>query len=156
MPLMMDAQSDLGYQMPHDDIRVLADAAMAPSIRINADATTAILLYRNRYKSINELSEKEMRLAGLRINPVTNISSRASYYYDMKVLDINSGKESKVSGLPENARISNITWSPDQNFIAYTHTTTTGVELWLVDINEKKTKRLTDASVNANMREASA
>jgi len=84
-PMMMDAQSDLGYQMPHDDISVLADAPMAPSIRINADATTAILLYRNKYKTIAELSEKEMRLAGLRINPVTNISSRATYYYDMKV-----------------------------------------------------------------------
>ncbi len=153
-PMMMDAQSDLGYQMPHDDIRVLADAAMAPSIRINADATTAVLLYRNKYKSINELSEKEMRLAGLRINPVTNISSRANYFYDMKVLDIQSGKESIISGLPAEARISNITWSPDQNFIAYTHTNSNGVELWVLDVEKRSTRKLTEARVNANMREA--
>lgn len=153
-PLMMDAQSDLGYQMPNDDIRVLADAPMAPSIRINSDATTAVLLYRNKYKSINELSEKELRLAGLRINPVTNISSRATYYYDMKVLEINSGKERAVSGLADNPRIANITWSPDQNYIAYTHTTNEGVELWLLDIENKTTHKLTDARVNANMREA--
>lgn len=152
--MIMEAQSDLGYQMPHDDIRVLADAPMAPSIRINADATTAVLLYRNKYKSINELSEKEMRLAGLRINPVTNISSRASYYYDMKVLDISSGKESNVSGLPSEVRISNISWSPDQNYIAYTNTVQEGVELWILDLAKLQTKKLTKAKINANMREA--
>ena len=154
MTTLLEAQSDLGYQMPHDDIRVLADAPLAPSIRINADATTAVLLYRNKYKSIDELSEKEMRLAGLRINPVTNISSRATYYYDMKVLDIFSGEESIVQGLPNDARISNISWSPDQNYIAYTHTTKSGVELWVLDVNKRSTHKLTDARVNANMREA--
>lgn len=151
---MVDAQQDLGYQMPHDDITVLADAPLAPSIRINSDVTTALLLYRDKYKSIAELSEKEMRLAGLRINPATNISSRTTYYYDIKILDIASGKESVVQGMPEKARLANITWSPEQNYVAMTNTTREGVELWVLDLAEKSIKKLTAPRINANMREA--
>lgn len=150
----MHSQSDLGYQTPHDDISVLADAPLAPSIRINDEGSTAILMYRNKYKTIQSLSEKEMRLAGLRINPVTNISSRANYFYDMKILDVASGNEKQVTGLPNDARITNVIWSPDQLYVAFTNTTTTGVELWLLDVNSHKAKRLTEGTINANMREA--
>jgi len=67
----LDGQLDLGYQIPDEKILELADAPIAPSIRINSNATKALLLYRNQFKTINELSEQEMRLAGLRINPKT-------------------------------------------------------------------------------------
>ena len=43
-----------------------------------------VLLYRNQYKSISELSETELRLAGLRINPVTNIGSRTIFHNQFK------------------------------------------------------------------------
>ncbi|MEN0048056.1 MAG: prolyl oligopeptidase family serine peptidase [Bacteroidota bacterium] len=154
LPLLMTAQLDLKYQTPHEDIMTLADAPLAPAIRINSDNTQAILLYRRSYKTIAELSETEMRLAGLRINPKTNISSRARYYYDMKVFDIANRKEQTVTGLPENARISNVSWSHDQKKVAFTNTTTTGVELWVLDMNRKAVKKLTDANINANMRDA--
>lgn len=154
MTMNVFAQQDLGYQTPHDDINILADAPLAPSIRINSDVSTALLLYRNKYKSIAELSEKEMRLAGLRINPKTNISSRATYYYNIKMLDIASGKESEVTGLPADARMANIVWSPDQNYVAFTNTTLTGVELWLLNLKTRSVKQLTDATINANMGEA--
>jgi dipeptidyl aminopeptidase/acylaminoacyl peptidase len=35
--------------------------------------------------------------------------------------------------------------------MAFTHTATEGVELWVLDINTAKAKRLSDASINANM-----
>jgi dipeptidyl aminopeptidase/acylaminoacyl peptidase len=153
IPSLLIGQLDLNYQTPPDDIMVLADAPLAPGIRMNSDATQAILLYRRSYKSIQELSETEMRLAGLRINPVTNISSRARYYYDVKIFDMATKKESKVSGLPENARMSNVSWSPDEKKIAFTNTTETGVELWVLDLDKQSAKRLTEANINANMRD---
>jgi len=150
----MTAQLDLKYQTPHQNIMALADAPLAPAIRINSDNTQAILLYRRSYKTIAELSETEMRLAGLRINPKTNISSRTRYYYDLKIFDIANRKEQTVTGLPENARISNVSWSHNQKKVAFTNTTTTGVELWVLDMNSKAVKKLTNANLNANMRDA--
>ncbi|MEM1328424.1 MAG: prolyl oligopeptidase family serine peptidase [Bacteroidota bacterium] len=153
VPMVQYAQLDLNYQTPPDDIMVLADAPLAPGIRMNTAATKAVLLYRRSYKSIQELSETEMRLAGLRINPVTNISSRARYYYDVKIFDIATKKESQVSGLPKNARMSNMIWSPDESKIAFTNTTEIGVELWVLDMTKKSATKLTDANINANMRD---
>jgi hypothetical protein len=34
-----------------------------------------LLTYRNTYKSLDDLNQDELRLGGLRINPITNISS---------------------------------------------------------------------------------
>lgn len=145
-----DAQSDFPYQTPHDDILVLADAKPAPSIRMNYEGTTAVMLYRNNYKSIEELCEQELRLAGMRINPKTNIGSRVTYFTEMKVLDIASGIEMGISGLPPKSKLSNFVWSPDHSKMSFTNTVENGVELWVLDIKERKVSRLTDAVLNAN------
>ncbi len=151
--LHLDAQLDLDYQQPHDDIMVLADADLAPSIRMNDEGTQAVLLYRSQFKSIQELSETEMRLAGLRINPKTNISSRERYYNAMRMYDIAEKKESEITGLPTDARLSNFAWSPTKNYMAFTNTTQNGVEIWLLNLAKKEAKALTEATINANMRD---
>ncbi len=150
----LNGQLDLEYQIPDSKILELADAPIAPSIRINANATQALLLYRNQFKTISELSEQEMRLAGLRINPKTNISSRARYYYDIKLLDIESGQETNITGLPKDARIANVIWSPDQSKVAFTNTVWNGVELWYLSMEDNAAKKLTEANLNANMGDA--
>ena len=149
--LQLSAQLDLSYQLPHDDILQLADAPLPPALRLNTDGTKGVLMYRKSYKSIQELSEEELRLAGLRINPVTNISSRQRYYYDMKILDVNSGKTADITGLPEGARLSNFNYSDSEEYMAFTHTAKNGVELWLLDVNQGTAKRLVDDKLNANM-----
>ncbi len=111
-----------------------------------------IFLYRDQFKSIAELSEEEMRLGGLRINPVTNINSRATYFNEIKVKSIEAEQASEVKGLPENPRLTNFSWSPDESKIAFTHTTNTGVELWILDVKNATARKLTAATVNANMR----
>lgn len=145
------AQIDLQYQLPHEDILSLADAPMPPSININADGTKAILIYRNQYISIEELSENELRLAGLRINPKTNSASRARNFNNISIFDMASKKEIPIAGMPVNAKITNISWSNSQDKIAFTNTVETGVELWVIDYDKQKAEKLTDANLNANM-----
>ncbi len=151
---MTHAQDNLVYQKPTDDILSLVDVQLAPSILLNADKSAMILLSRNAYKSIEELSREEMRLAGLRIDPVTNIGSRTNYFNDMRIKQIgNTAKvDMKVVGLPANPRLTNFQWSPDYTKMAFTNTTEQGVELWVLDVEKASAKRLTDAVLNANMR----
>lgn len=146
-----NAQIDLKYQIPPNEIMELADAKLPPSVYMNSNGDFALLLYRNQYKSIEELSEKELRLGGLRINPVTNISSRARYYSKLSVLDIKKGKEFDVKGLSENVRLTNFAWSPDQSMMAFTNTTNKGVELWVLDIKKAEAIKITDDNLNANL-----
>lgn len=145
------AQLDLAYQMPHKAILDLADAPSTPAIRINSKGDKIILLRRNKYKSIEELSEKELRLGGLRINPATNISSRERFSNGISIQKVGEKSDAAVKGLPANGRFSNFSWSPDEQFMAFTNTTQTGVELWLLDINKLEAKKLSSKLLNANM-----
>ncbi|MFO7864612.1 MAG: prolyl oligopeptidase family serine peptidase [Salinivirgaceae bacterium] len=145
------SQINLDYQEPSPEIMELADVEMAPSIRIDHEAENIVLLTRNQYKSIAELSEKEMRLAGLRINPKTNISSRESFYNGVKLLRVGEKEEIAVKGLPEDGRFSNFSWSPDYKSIAFTNTTLNGVELWVLNIESAEATKLTTDNLNANL-----
>ncbi len=149
----MFAQENLGYQKPPKDILDLVDAPLAPSVLINESGEHMVLLYRDYYKSIAELSETELRLAGLRINPKTNIGSRTNYYKNIKVKNPKDDKAIQVSGLPENPRLSNFKWSPDQTKIAITNTTPEGVEILIFDLEKASVSKITEAMVNANMRD---
>lgn len=145
------AQENLSYQKPPKEIMELVDVERAPQIRIDDKHENMILLYTDAYKSIEELSEKELRLGGLRINPVTNISSRERYNNNIKIKKLTEKIEKQVTGLPQNPRISNVNWSPDQKYVSFTQTTDKGVELWLLTIATASAKKLTDGYLNCNM-----
>ena len=110
-------------------------------------------MYRNQYKSIEELSKDELRLAGLRIDPKTNIGSRTTYYNNIQVMNLSKKdrKQVQVNGLPENPSLANFTWSPDQKKMAMTNTVKEGVELWILDLETNSMKKLTEAKINANL-----
>ena len=122
-----------------------------PSIQYDDEKNYMLFLFRDNYKSIEELSVKEMRLGGLRIDPATNIGSRVTYYNNIKIKNLKKKKQeiSQVNGLPENAKLSNISWSPDQKKVALTNTTKDGVELWMLNIETGKLSRLTNPILNA-------
>lgn len=147
------AQENLTYQKPSTEILELVDAPLAPSVIMDDDYKTMILLYRNQYKTIQELSEDELRLGGLRINPKTNIGSRTSYYNNVKVRNLKGKEVQQVQGLPTNPRMANFAWSPDRKKIAFTNTVPTGVEVWVLLLEQAKAVKLTEAKVNANMRD---
>ena len=150
----LSAQEKLTYQEPPKEILELVNAPLAPTVVIDSKGENVVLLYRDAYKTIDELSETEMRLAGLRINPKTNIGSRTNYYNNIKVKKASDKDASQVKGLPKKARLSGFIWSPNEKMIACLNTTANGVEVWLLDVEKAVVKKVTEAVVNANMRNA--
>ena len=148
----LSAQGALTYQEPPEEIRQLVDAPLAPRVRIDSKAENIVLLYRNAYKTIAELSEEEPRLGGLRTNPKTNIGSRTTNYNDIKIKDANARETKAISGLPASPRLANFRWSPNEEMMSFTHSTSTGVEVWVLDIADATAKKVTGPKVNANMR----
>jgi dipeptidyl aminopeptidase/acylaminoacyl peptidase len=147
----LNAQIDINYQLPAKEILELADAQLAPMVLMDKKTENIVLLHRNRYNSIAELSETEMRLAGLRINPVTNIGSRMAYVNNFTLMKVGEKEQKQVAGLPAEPRLTNFSWSPDESKMAFTNTTSTGVELWILDIASASCKKITDANLNANI-----
>lgn len=148
---MMNGQENISYQKPSKEILQLADFERAPSVSMTTDKQWMILSYRNTYKSLPELNQDELRLGGLRINPNTNISSTASFINNLKVKKVNEQEETQVKGLPVNPLISNLIWAPDETKLAFTNTTETGNELWILDLQTATAKKLTEAILNANL-----
>jgi len=145
------AQENLTYQKPSKSILDLADYERAPTVSMDTKKENMLLQYRSTYKTLDDLNQEELRLGGLRINPVTNISSTVTYIINLKLRKISGKDEVQVAGLPENPKISNISWSPNDKKILFSHTTNSGVELWVIDVATAKATKLTDATINANL-----
>lgn len=145
------AQVDISYQKPPQEILDLVDYQRAPSISMDSKKEQIIFMYRNTYKTLADISEEEMRLAGLRINPKVNISSTTTYVNNIEYRKFNDKKLQAIKGLPENARLTNFSWSPDETKMAFTHSTLNGVEVWVVDLKTLTAKKLTEARANANL-----
>ncbi len=145
------AQVDISYQKPPQEILDLVDYQRAPSISMDSKKEQIIFMYRNTYKTLADISEEEMRLAGLRINPKVNISSTTTYVNNIEYRKFNDKKLQAIKDLPENARLTNFSWSPDETKMAFTHSTLNGVEVWVVDLKTLTAKKLTEARANANL-----
>lgn len=145
------AQENLNYQKPSAEILALADYQRAPSVSMNSKKEYLIFSYRNTYKTLDDLNQEEMRLGGLRINPITNISSSMTYVNNLKMRKINEKEIRDIKGLPQDAKIAYMSFSPDEKYMAFTNTVSTGVELWLIHLESGSAKRICDANLNANL-----
>ncbi|HCY40504.1 MAG TPA: S9 family peptidase [Prolixibacteraceae bacterium] len=147
----VNAQENMTYQKPSGEILKLVDYERAPAVMIDEKKEYMVFTYQNTYKTLEDLNQDELQLGGLRINPVTNISSSVTYSINLKVRKLIDQNLVQVMGLPANPRIANLTWSPDQTKMAFTNTTANAVELWVLDIASAKAARISEKPLNANM-----
>ena len=149
---LLNAQEELGYQIPKKELLDLIDVDLAPTVLRNTKNTVMVLLSRSTYKSIADLSRKELRIAGLRVDPKRFIGSRTTYYNKVELVDFEKGKTPLlVAGLPNKPQLTNFIWSPDEKMIAMTHTSDSSVELWILDVTTRKAKKLSSQPINATM-----
>ncbi len=154
IPLFGIGQGSLKYQKPPKEILELVDVPLAPSVIVNDNQDFLVLLYRDPFKTIDDLSKEELRLGGLRIDPTTNIGSRVRYYNNIKIKNIISNSDLiQVIGLPSERKLSNFTFSPDQTKLAFTNTTSKGVEVWVLDLLNNESQKITQPRANANLRD---
>lgn len=144
------AQENIAYKKPSKEILDLADYERAPSVLMDSKKTNILFSYRNTYKSLEELNQDEIKLGGLRINPSTNISSTVSYINNLKVRKLKDVNEIQVKGLPENPKIANLALSPNEKLLAFTHTTSNGLQLYILDWETAVAKKISDLYLNAN------
>lgn len=145
-------QAHAQYKLPPAELQAIVDAPRAPSLHLSPKRDVAAMVQTPALPPIAEVAQPELKLAGVRINPRTYAASRFSFGTGLSLLDVNSGKEAKVTGLPANLRLADLAFSPDQRYLAFTHVALgkqSGVELWLVDMQARSAKRLLAQPLNA-------
>lgn len=149
--LFAGAQENLTYQKPSAEILKLVDYEKAPGVMMDEKKEYMVFTYQNTYKTLDDLNQEELQLGGLRINPVTNISSSVTYLNNLKVRKIMDQNLVQVQGLPANPKITNLSWSPDDKKLAFTNTTANAVELWVLDVATAAASRVSAKPLNANL-----
>jgi dipeptidyl aminopeptidase/acylaminoacyl peptidase len=136
------------YQMPPAALQAIVDAPRAPALTLSPKRNLATMVETPALPGIADVAQPELKLAGLRLNPRTYSPSRFTFGSNLKLLDIDSGKQIDVKGLPPSLRLAELTWSPDQRYLAFTHVAlsdkdgASGVQLWVVDIAARSAKRV--------------
>lgn len=135
-----------GYRLPAAALQAIVDAPRAPALSLSPRRDLALLVQTPPLPSIVEVAQPELKLAGMRINPRTYSASRFSFGCDLTLLELGSGKQSKIRGLPRALRLADLSWSPDQRHAVFTHVAYSGdtgaVELWLLDVAARAARRL--------------
>ena len=139
-PLM--AQQTTGYQRPPQAIEELVNAPVTPSVSFSKTGDLMLVLEAPGYASLEDLSHPELRIGGIRINPASSGPSRASSFENIRLKNIRTGEEKEISNLPENPKLSNISFSDDEKYIAFTHRSADGISLWVAEVATMEARRL--------------
>jgi dipeptidyl aminopeptidase/acylaminoacyl peptidase len=142
------AQDAVNYQLPPKDIMELALAKPTPTVSVDSKGQWMLLIERNMYPLVDELGQPEARVAGLRINPANFSQSRQNYINNFTLKNIASGKEYKIAGLPANLLANSVAWSPNEKKFAFTNSTGSIVDLYVVDIATQKATKVNKTALN--------
>jgi dipeptidyl aminopeptidase/acylaminoacyl peptidase len=135
------------YREPPADIVRILDAAPLPAASVSPDRRWLLLMEQQAMPGIEELAAPMLRLAGNRIDPVTNGPHRAGRITGMVLQPVAGGAERRLR-LPAGAAAGNVRWSPDDRRLAFTNTTSSALELWVADVATGEARRVTDARLN--------
>ena len=142
------SQDDASYKTPPKDIADMLLAKPTPNVSVDDKGEWMLFTQSNSYRSVEELARPELRIAGLRINPVNYAPSRQNFINDIYLKNIKTRNESKITGLPSPLYAGNISWSPNNKKIAFTHTTANRVDLYVIDIATRKATKVNKTALN--------
>jgi len=141
-------RAQTGYRQPDPALTALVDAPLQPQATVSPDKRLVATLEWRWVLPLAELTREELRLAGIRIDPVAFSRSRPRSYDSITIHDLEGGEPVPVAGLPEGARIEAPAWSSDSRFLAFTVADQQRRTLWLYDVEQSRARALVDAPLN--------
>lgn len=146
--LSIFAQDDNGYKLPPKDIADMLMAKPTPNVSIDDKAEWMLFTQSSNNPLVEELARPELRIAGLRINPANFAPSRQNFISNIFLKNIASNAEYKISGMPSPLFAGSVSWSPNDKKIAFTNTTASRVDLYVVDLATKRAIKINKSALN--------
>jgi dipeptidyl aminopeptidase/acylaminoacyl peptidase len=136
------------YQTPPKVIADLVNAPSTPSVSFSENGDWMLMMERSDNPTIAMLSQPELKIAGMRINPATSGPSRQTGVENIKIKRTQSGEEIQITGLPSEPNMGGMSVSADEKYMVFTQSDADGISLWLVDLSTFSAKKLTDKIIN--------
>lgn len=131
-----------GYRLPPREVVDIVDAPATPRVVLSPTGDRIVLARRPPLASIAELAEPMLRLAGVRIHPDRRERVARVSYTSFAVERVLDGRVLKVD-LPSEGRYSAPLWAPDGSRFLVTRSQPEGLELWVVEAEDARARRLT-------------
>lgn len=135
------------YKLPPQSVVDIIDAAPEPSVSFSPNTEWMMMIERDAMPDIADVSRRMLRLGGLRIDPAANATFQSSFMRGLLLQPRGAtGEEKQIRiPLPENAKISRVSWSHNSEDFAFVLVTPQGQELWVGSVeNPTKPRKLTD------------
>ncbi|HKD45980.1 MAG TPA: S9 family peptidase, partial [Candidatus Angelobacter sp.] len=142
-----------GYHAAPQPIHDILSAAPTPLVVVSPKSDYLLVADRLQYPPIADLAQPMLRLAGLRINPVTNGRHHPPRIVGLSLVEVATGKMRKVAGLPADAYLSAPEWSPDGTQFAFMNATGRGTDLWIGNAASSSASHYEGIQINAVMGE---
>lgn len=142
------AQDNSSYQFPPKVIADLLLAPPTPSISVSGNAKYMLVMERNSYPTVEELGQPELKIAGIRINPLNASLTRQTYINQFSVKQVGADKILVIKGLPTNLSALSPTWNPAENKIAFFNVLPNSVDVYVIDITSLTCKKINTTSAN--------
>lgn len=126
------AQSE--YRLPPAEVVDIIDARPEPAVSFSPDGKWMLLLGRDAMPSIEDLARRMLPLAGVRIDPAANGPFRTDYIRSIAIRHTEHEELFRLN-LPDQARISNVSWSHTSRAFCFVTSTDEGSKLWGVELN---------------------
>jgi dipeptidyl aminopeptidase/acylaminoacyl peptidase len=120
------------YKKPPKAILDVMDAPVVPIGSVNSTGDYMVFYRSVGYPTIADLAQPMLRLAGLRINPLTSGTHNAPAFKELTVKRISDGTEHKLA-LPADGHFGAPRWAPDGKHFIFTQTTRNATLLWVGD-----------------------
>lgn len=141
------AQSS-SYKLPPQAVVDIIDASPAPGVSFSPDREWMLLVDRDAMPDIADVSRRMLALAGMRIDPTSNGSFQTSFIRGITLVkrsDLIKNNESKIRiQLPDDVKISRISWSHNSQYFSIAVVTEKGQQLWVAKVGDPKPRLLTD------------
>ncbi len=144
-PIVVFSQGS--YKQPPKEIMDVLNAPLAPNTSISPARDRIALFEPLRYPPISEFAQPMLRIAGSRVNPVTNGQHRQNYSTSLTLKNISDGKEMRVN-FPVGAKLISPQWSPDGKYIALGNIAANGIELWIVETATANARKVNGILIN--------
>jgi dipeptidyl aminopeptidase/acylaminoacyl peptidase len=150
-PALAIGQTESDYRTPPPEIIAAVDVPAPPQVSLSPDGKWILLLQGPAMLTIDDLSQPELKLAGVRFNPERHDQSRLPYAHSLSLVRIADGTSRPVNGLPASPRVRFASWAGDSSAVAFVVSTPAGAELWVLDPATSAARRVSTRFLNQSL-----